>query len=74
MLTETDRNFFRPKWRRTAATILCAVWATIEWLSGAPFWGIIASGLTLYCLWNFFYRFDERIETEDSSASNHKQN
>lgn len=62
MLTDSDRAFFRPKWRRVAATAFCAAWSVLEWVSGEAFWGTVAIGITIYCLWNFFYRFKETPE------------
>ena len=59
MLNESDRAFFRPKWRRIAATLFCVGWAILEWVSGNSLWGTFAVGITFYCLWNFFYQFDE---------------
>ncbi|WP_332871656.1 hypothetical protein [Marinomonas shanghaiensis] len=64
-MNEADRKFFRPKWRRVAATVFCFGWTLVEWLSGEPFWGIIAAGITFYCLWNFFYKFDDNQETSE---------
>ena len=59
MLTESDRAFFRPKWRRVVVTLLCVAWSVVEWVSNEPIWSTIAVGITLYCLWNFFYKFED---------------
>ncbi|AEF56200.1 hypothetical protein [Marinomonas posidonica] len=67
MLSETDRQFFKPFWRRVVATLTCAVWASIEWLYDEPMWASFAVLLTLYCLWNFFYRFEDDINEDDSA-------
>ena len=45
-MNEADRKFFRPKWRRVTATVFCFGWTLVEWLSGEPFWGMIAAGIT----------------------------
>ncbi|TPE54063.1 hypothetical protein FJM67_05465 [Maribrevibacterium harenarium] len=58
MLSEKDKEFFRPMWRRVLATALCGGWAILEWSSAQPLWAVLATGFTLYCLWNFFYKFD----------------
>ena len=67
MLTQSDRDFFRPKWRRVCATVLCVAWSVLEWVSSEPFWAMIATGMTFYCLWNFFYRFSESSDSETSN-------
>lgn len=59
MLTDSDMNFFRPKWRRVAVTFFCAAWSVLEWVSNEPVWAIIAIGMTIYCFWKFFYTFEE---------------
>jgi hypothetical protein len=64
MLTESDRAFFQPKWRRVAATLFCIAWSIVEWISNEPIWAMIAAGITAYCLWSFFYKFDD---SKDSS-------
>ncbi|WP_133012309.1 hypothetical protein [Marinomonas flavescens] len=66
MLTESDRAFFRPKWRRVAATLFCVAWSALEWSDGEAFWGSVAIGITIYCLWNFFYKFNDNNASQDS--------
>ena len=69
MLTESDRAFFRPKWRRVTVTLFCIAWAILEWVSNEPIWAMVAAGITLYCLWNFFYKFEEPTD-EDNTSTN----
>ncbi len=64
MLTDSDRNFFRPKWRRVVTTLFCVAWSVLEWVSNEPVWALIAVGITVYCIWNFFYNFDEDTPSE----------
>lgn len=66
MLTESDRAFFRPKWRRVVVTLFCVAWSILEWVSNEPIWATIAVGITLYCLWNFFYKFEKEDEQTPS--------
>lgn len=51
---ELQIDFFRPLWRRVAVVTVCLVWASVEFLSGAPFWGMIFGGMGLYALWQLF--------------------
>ncbi len=64
MLTESDRTFFRPKSRRIIATLVCIVWAILEWTSGETLWGSLAIGLTIYCIWAFFYKYNKEATTK----------
>ena len=57
-MKEKDLIFFQPLWRRIAVTVFCFLWGCYEWITGAPFWGIIAFGLTGYCYWTLFYNFE----------------
>jgi len=57
-MKEKDLQFFQPLWRRVSVTLFCAAWAIFEWLTGAPFWGVLASGLTFYCYWTLFHTFN----------------
>lgn len=58
-MNQTDKDFFKPKGRRIAATVFCALWSAIEWYHNQPFWGVITAGLAVYCYWHFFLNFDE---------------
>ncbi|MBR7888868.1 hypothetical protein J9B83_07905 [Marinomonas sp. A79] len=68
MLTDSDRAFFRPKWRRVAATTFCAAWTILEWVSNEPLWAAVALGITSYCLWYFFYTFDKTPKGDEDST------
>ncbi|MBL1378487.1 hypothetical protein [Zobellella iuensis] len=57
-MKEKDLLFFQPLWRRIAVTLFCALWAGWEWLSGQHLWGIIITGVTLYCYWTLFHTFE----------------
>lgn len=59
MLNERDRAFLRPRWLRLLITLLCVIWAAVEWYGQQPFWAIIASGLAAYCYWELIHKFEE---------------
>lgn len=65
-MTQTDQDFFQPKWRRITATIICFAWAALEWWSGQAFWGVLALGVSAYCVWNFFYKFEQKQSPRDA--------
>lgn len=57
-LFDLDHPFFLPLWRRVAVVVACLIWAAVEWLTGAPFWGLIALGLAGYSGWMLLIAFD----------------
>ncbi|HMT94631.1 hypothetical protein [uncultured Thiothrix sp.] len=59
MLSERDRHFFQPKWRRVAITAFCTTWAAFEWYGQNSFWAMIATGAAIYCYWEYFYKFEQ---------------
>ena len=58
ILKDSDRQFFRPLWRRVAVTILCAVWSAFELSNGETLWGGLAGAAAAYAAWNFFVVWD----------------
>jgi len=61
-MTEKDLIFFKPLWRRVVATLVCVIWAALEWYAAEPLWAMIATGLAGYAYWNFFVKFDDSAE------------
>ena len=51
---ELQIDFFRPLWRRVVLLLVCFGWAAFEFLTGAPFWGVIFGSLGGYALWQLF--------------------
>jgi hypothetical protein len=43
-------------WRRVALTAICVGWALVEWLGGEPMWALIATAMTFYSVWLFFWQ------------------
>jgi hypothetical protein len=64
MMKAADRNFFKPLWIRILTTAFCALWAISEWATQQPLWGMIFSGFTAYCIYHFFYAWDEEDEEQ----------
>jgi hypothetical protein len=49
--------FFRPLWRRVLVLAICVGWTAFEIVyADDPFWLVIAGGMALYALWDFFLR------------------
>jgi len=47
--------FFIPVWRRIILVSICLVWAGVEFVSGASFWGILFTGLGALAAWQLFF-------------------
>jgi hypothetical protein len=61
-LLDVQHPFFVPVWRRVAIVVLCLGWAIFEFVSGAPFWGVLFGAAGIYCGWQFFAVFDPKPE------------
>lgn len=48
-------DFFLPVWRRVAVVIVCAVWSVFEFVTLAPFWGVVFGAIGIYAVWQFFF-------------------
>lgn len=57
---DLDHPFFVPLWRRVLIVAACLGWAVVEFVGGAPFWGILFGALGLYAGWHFFFAFNPR--------------
>jgi hypothetical protein len=55
---DSNHPFFRPLWRRIAVVAACLIWAIVEFVTGEPFWGVIALGFGGYGIWQFFVIYD----------------
>lgn len=45
--------FFVPLWRRVAVVGFCVGWGCFEFVTGAPFWGILFLGAGVGSGWKF---------------------
>ncbi|UUP18608.1 DUF3329 domain-containing protein [Nitratireductor thuwali] len=48
---DASHPFFRPLWRRVLVVAICIGWGLFEFVSGAPFWGILFTGAGAYAAW-----------------------
>lgn len=64
---DVQHPFFRPIWRRVAVVAICLGWAVFEFVSGAPFWGMLFGAIGLYCAHQFFLAFDPPDDDERTS-------
>ncbi len=52
---DLKQDFFRPLWIRVAVVAVCLGWGVFEFVTGAPFWGIVFAGMGAYALWQLFF-------------------
>ncbi|MGI1662826.1 hypothetical protein ACRDNQ_11350 [Palleronia sp. KMU-117] len=52
--------FFRPLWRRIATVAVIAGWTAMELWGGNPYWAVLAGGIGIYTIYEFFIVFDPR--------------
>ncbi|AZQ67801.1 DUF3329 domain-containing protein [Silicimonas algicola] len=55
---EVRHPFFRPLWRRIVVTVLCAVWAGVEYQGGNATWAVLFAACAIYLGYRFFVSFD----------------
>jgi hypothetical protein len=52
--------FFKPLWIRIAVVAVAGAWGVFEFVSGAPFWGVLFCGLAAAAFYGFFIVFNPR--------------
>ncbi|MFV0359001.1 DUF3329 domain-containing protein [Tropicimonas sp.] len=57
-LLDLQQEFYRPLWIRVTIVVLCLGWGAVEFISGAPFWGVVFGGIGLFAAHQFFIAFD----------------
>lgn len=55
---DLDDAFYRPLWVRLLLVALALGWGLFEFVSGAPFFGVIFVAIGLYAAWRFFVTFN----------------
>lgn len=68
-MRQSERDWFRPLWRRVAVTAFVAVWFAWEAIwNQDPLWMTITGGALAYAVWSFFIRFDQPGKSGDDDA------
>lgn len=63
-LFDFDHPFFKPLWIRVAVVAVAAGWGVFEFVSGAPFWGMIFVGAAALAFHGLFISFNPREPEE----------
>ena len=57
-LFDFNHPFFKPLWVRILVTSACFLWGIVEFVTGAPFWGVLFCGLGAMAAYGLFVTFD----------------
>ena len=57
--------FFRPLWRRVAVLVVAFGWGLFEFVTGAPFWGVLFCALGAAAYWGLFVTFNPRENSKE---------
>ncbi|WP_439563182.1 hypothetical protein [Roseinatronobacter sp.] len=68
-LLDIKHPFFRPLWRRVVVTLICFVWAGVEFAVGSPMFGILSGALGAWCFYQLFWRFDPAAFGDEKTTS-----
>ncbi len=60
--------FFLPPWRRLALVLFCTGWALVEFLTGAPFWGVLFFAMGVGAAWQFKQTNWREVAEQESSS------
>lgn len=67
LISQRDRQFFTPLWRRLALMAVLGAWAGYEYLWGDQMWGMLVLGIGALALWMFFISF-KPVESADEGG------
>ncbi|WP_064705858.1 hypothetical protein [Rhizobium bangladeshense] len=59
-LIDPNHPAYRRLCVRIAIVAVCFAWATVEFVTGDPFWGVISGGAGAYALYVLFWTFDPK--------------
>ncbi len=56
-LFDFQHEFFNPLRRRIVCVAVCFSWGIVEFVTNAPFWGVIFVGISGVAAWQFFVKW-----------------
>jgi len=65
-LIDPEHPFYRRPWVRIAIVALCLGWALVEFLGGAPLFGMLFGAAGLYALYVLFIAPGRRRSKDDA--------
>jgi len=68
-ILDLKTDFYRPLWIRLLLLFIMFGWAAVEFLTGAPFWGVVFGGVGAVALWQWFFSGWPGIDTPKVNSS-----
>ena len=63
-MQDQNHPFLRLLWRRIALVTFCTAWSIFEFVSGWPFWGVLAGGMTVVGVYQFLIAYKPDADSE----------
>ncbi|KZS53885.1 MULTISPECIES: hypothetical protein [Rhizobium] len=57
-IIDPNHPAYRHLWVRVAIIAVCFGWAVVEFVTGDPFWGVLAGGAGAYSFYMLFWTFN----------------
>jgi len=67
-LFDFNNPFFKPLALRIAVVAICTLWSVFEFVSGAPFWGVLFGGIAAIAFHGLFITFEPREPKSDETS------
>jgi hypothetical protein len=67
-LIDPNHPAYRRLWVRVAIVAVCFGWAVVEFITGDPFWGMLAGGAGAYAFYTLFWTFNPQPPAEAVEA------
>jgi hypothetical protein len=68
-LIDPNHPVYRHLWVRLAIIAVCFGWAAVEFITGDPFWGVLAGGAGAYAFYVLIWTFNPQPPGEAVAAS-----
>ena len=65
-LFDFNDPFFKPLWIRILVVVVPALWSVFEFVSGAPFWGVLFVAIAAAAFHGLFIAFNPRDKKKDT--------
>jgi hypothetical protein len=67
-LIDPNHPTYRPLWVRIAIVAVCLGWASIELITGEPFWAILVGAVGVYAAWVLLLNFNPQPPASETAT------
>ena len=67
-LIDPNHPTYRPLWVRVVIVAVCLGWASIELMTGEPFWAILVGAVGVYAAWVLLLNFNPQPPGSETVA------